>query len=223
MRAAQGCGRTPGVPTDKRGEAARLRAEGLTLRAVGDALGVCGERARQLLLPPHRRCKGCGKAIDLPRVQYHPGCRPARRVRPRPAPAEATCRRCGAAFARRHGLQAYCSPGCRAGAGPAGDGPGGRRPADLRGRPFGHWVVLDEPPARRGRHTLWKCRCRCGAEGCVPADKLVAGTSTRCRRCAIGATWPKTCPACGRAYLGTTRQAYCSPGCRPRRPAGRAG
>lgn len=209
---------TPNLPIDKRERAIWLRAEGLTLQAIGAALGVCGERARQLLLPPpKRRCKGCGRDIDLPRVQYHAECRPPRR--PRLSLSVATCRACGATFLRLGRRAVYCAPTCRAKTRPAGNKKKrGRKLADLRNLPFGCWTVLDAPPIRRGRHTRWKCRCRCGNEALVPADKLLAGTSTRCRRCAIGATWQRTCPTCGREYFGTPRQVYCSRTCRPGDP-----
>lgn len=202
------------MPTDKRSEARLLRAGGQTLQQIGTALGVSKERARQLLLPTTslkvRPCKGCGKPIGVPRVQYHPTCRPVPSLLP---PA---CPTCGAKFKRTGGRQVYCSPACRPNFGLAGDESGrGRKRTSLRGRKFDRWTVLDAPPTRTGRHLLWSCRCSCGTEGLVPADKLLAGTSTRCRRCTLGATWEKTCPTCGREYLGTTRQVYCSPACRP--------
>lgn len=174
----------------RRDIAARLRSDGSTLQEIGDALGVSRERARQLLLPPIPRirlCKGCGQPLELPRIQYHPACRPKPVPKPVPKP---------------RALGVKSSPG--------------RRRADLRGRTFGFWTVLDAPVVRAGRHLLWSCRCRCGTEARVPADKLLAGGSTRCRPCSLAKTWEKACRTCGRQYFGTCRQVYCVPACRPK-------
>jgi hypothetical protein len=53
----------------------------------------------------------------------------------------------------------------------------------LAGTVFGHWTVLDQTGTQDG-HRLWRCRCRCGNLGQVTSKALLAGRSTRCRRCA---------------------------------------
>lgn len=55
------------------------------------------------------------------------------------------------------------------------------RAADLRGRRYHDWTVIDHlppvAPHRRGR--CW-CRCECGAEREVPSNALVGGASKSC-------------------------------------------
>jgi hypothetical protein len=76
-------------PDRSRRLAASLRSAGWKLDDIGAALGVSGERARQLLLPvAPRACRACGGPVAH-RKQYHPSCRPSDRKpgsRKTPAP-----------------------------------------------------------------------------------------------------------------------------------------
>jgi hypothetical protein len=57
---------------------------------------------------------------------------------------------------------------------------------DLTGKRFGRWRVIALLPERqrntreRQRHTCWLCRCDCGGESIVRADKLIKGLSKSC-------------------------------------------
>lgn len=61
----------------QRATAARLRAKGLTLAAIGERLGVSKQRVHQILRPVQPNlCRACGGAIRR-RLQYHLACRPS--------------------------------------------------------------------------------------------------------------------------------------------------
>lgn len=53
----------------------------------------------------------------------------------------------------------------------------------LAGMVFGQWTVIDQK-GTQGGHRVWRCQCRCGNLGEVTSKALIAGRSTRCRRCA---------------------------------------
>lgn len=48
------------------------------------------------------------------------------------------------------------------------------------GKVFGAWVVQDAPPQRLRTRLQWLCRCECGTERYVRADRLRAGKSSSC-------------------------------------------
>lgn len=50
---------------------------------------------------------------------------------------------------------------------------------DLAGKRFGRWMVISQA-ANRGRRTVWKCHCDCGAERGVLTATLRNGTSRSC-------------------------------------------
>ncbi len=63
----------------QRAEAARLRAEGLTLAAIGERLGMKYQRVGVLLRPvPPNHCRKCGGPIERQK-RYHPLCLPSYR------------------------------------------------------------------------------------------------------------------------------------------------
>lgn len=64
---------------ERRELAATLRAEGLSLRAIGKRLGVSAERARQLLLPLRgpKDCRTCGRTIPHNGSYCQLACRPS--------------------------------------------------------------------------------------------------------------------------------------------------
>jgi len=47
--------------------------------------------------------------------------------------------------------------------------------ADLMGRQFGRWAVIERAGGSR-----WRCRCACGTERAVYVSSLTQGTSTSC-------------------------------------------
>ena len=54
-----------------------------------------------------------------------------------------------------------------------------RRAVDISGKRFGKWTVL-ERVENKGKSAAWKCRCDCGKEAVVIAQKLVSGKSLSC-------------------------------------------
>jgi hypothetical protein len=63
-----------------------------------------------------------------------------------------------------------------------------RRCADLTGKQFGSWTVLEYGGLKRWpsgtARQYWQCRCACGAVAAVGKYHLTNGTSTRCYNCA---------------------------------------
>jgi hypothetical protein len=56
-------------------------------------------------------------------------------------------------------------------------------PADLIGRQFGDWLVIDRLGSGPGGKVLWQCQCACGEQRPVPTGNLTLGKSRRCRSC----------------------------------------
>lgn len=50
---------------------------------------------------------------------------------------------------------------------------------DLEGQKFGDWTVIGKH-IRKNAKTYWPCRCSCGEEKLVRADRLLNGTSQSC-------------------------------------------
>lgn len=50
---------------------------------------------------------------------------------------------------------------------------------NLLGKRFERWLVISEMPPR-GKVTVWKCRCQCGAISLVDAGRLTNGKSKSC-------------------------------------------
>lgn len=72
---------------------------------------------------------------------------------------------------------------------------------DLRGKTYGQWTVLDQPPVRRNNHWYWQCRCTCGTEKQVSGTNLINKISTRCRTCsATAAAHAKRLDLTGETY-----------------------
>lgn len=108
---------------------------------------------------------------------------------------------------------------------------------DLTGETLGGVLVLYRAGTTRGRAPVWRVRClTCGREYDTPHTSAVKRPAA-CRVCvrpALGRraaagnlasghvarlsrpVWPRVCPTCGAEYLGTARQVYCTPRCRPR-------
>lgn len=87
----------------RREQVLKFRAEGLSLRVIARRVGLSPARVGQILRPPARvrlcRC-GCGRPVSVPRVQYLPGCHPARRAK-RPYRNDLTGREFGGLVALR--------------------------------------------------------------------------------------------------------------------------
>lgn len=116
---------------------------------------------------------------------------------------------------------------------------GDRSSIDLSGHApgeYGRWTVVerDAEKSGKGKGVWWICRCACGTVKSVMGGQLVAGRSAGCRAChtaqqhASGSlashvadlsrpVWTGVCRTCGAEYLGTVRQVYCSPACRPKK------
>jgi hypothetical protein len=112
----------------------------------------------------------------------------------------------------------YCDL-CRASiavhAGRIGRESGGNPLEDLTGRTVGRWTVIERVPRQFGEHrTLWLCRCGCGAEHNLAAEKLTADATYQCRRCHLTEQVSKSCVVCGTTFTGTKRSRYCSMKCR---------
>lgn len=58
----------------------------------------------------------------------------------------------------------------------------GPQTIDLTGRRFARWSVLSFTE-RRGKQSLWRCRCDCGNVADVNSSNLRGGRSTRCKVC----------------------------------------
>jgi hypothetical protein len=121
--------------------------------------------------------------------------------------------------------------------------PRGRFAPEIVGRTFGRLRVLSRAGTTTDRLSLWRCLCDpdlggCGAVvpavrakdlrdgtkkscGCLQREAVAAATrSARGRRHLRrlhSAVWPKVCPTCGTGFLGTARQKYHRPECRPRK------
>lgn len=63
--------------------------------------------------------------------------------------------------------------------------------ADLSGKTYGAWRVVDRAPTNGKGMTCWNCVCTCGTAGVVTANNLRTGTSTRCKACAIKLMAPR--------------------------------
>ena len=55
-----------------------------------------------------------------------------------------------------------------------------RRPKNLTGQRFGHWVALSRTEPSATGHTSWLCRCDCGTEKIVRQENLTNGRSQSC-------------------------------------------
>lgn len=52
---------------------------------------------------------------------------------------------------------------------------------NITGQQFGRWIVLNEAKEqKRGQHTMWTCRCRCGTIRDVDGRTLRSGLSQSC-------------------------------------------
>ncbi len=51
---------------------------------------------------------------------------------------------------------------------------------DRTGQRFGRLVALERNGANVLKKALWRCRCDCGTEVCVPSGSLVTGNTTSC-------------------------------------------
>ena len=51
---------------------------------------------------------------------------------------------------------------------------------DLTGQRFGKLIAIERMPPQKGIRVCWKCRCDCGAEKIVRADKLKSGGVRSC-------------------------------------------
>lgn len=60
---------------------------------------------------------------------------------------------------------------------------GPNQTVDMSGKRCGEWTVVGGHEIRCKR-TYWFCRCSCGTEKFVVAEKLRSGDSLRCRKCA---------------------------------------
>lgn len=54
---------------------------------------------------------------------------------------------------------------------------------DLTGKTFGRWTVLSFGGCDSRHHSLWLCRCECGAEQSTRGTYLLRGQSRSCGRC----------------------------------------
>jgi hypothetical protein len=63
---------------------------------------------------------------------------------------------------------------------------------DLTGRQFSKWTVLERAANNKDNHTMWRCRCACGAEKTVTSTSLVAKKSVSCRGCSNKNFTPRT-------------------------------
>jgi hypothetical protein len=52
--------------------------------------------------------------------------------------------------------------------------------ADLTGRTFGRWAVLERAPRVPKQGEAWRCRCACGTERVITAATLLHGRSRSC-------------------------------------------
>lgn len=64
---------------------------------------------------------------------------------------------------------------------------------DLTGQAFGRLTVLKREPSVKG-HTMWRCRCTCGAETIVGGSSLRTGNTASC-----GCIWRERMTKHGRA------------------------
>lgn len=51
---------------------------------------------------------------------------------------------------------------------------------DLTGQTIGYWTVIEQAGVNQRRSTLWRCRCKCGAEKVVVGIVLRDGRSQSC-------------------------------------------
>ena len=54
------------------------------------------------------------------------------------------------------------------------------KPRDITGQRFGRWLVIEETNKKRGKETIWLCKCECGNEISVRKNHLVSGASVSC-------------------------------------------
>mgnify|MGYP003127111493 CR=1 FL=1 len=54
---------------------------------------------------------------------------------------------------------------------------------ELKGKRFGHLVVLGKSETSRNGHTRWNVKCDCGIEKTIFATHLVSGKTTTCGSC----------------------------------------
>jgi hypothetical protein len=54
---------------------------------------------------------------------------------------------------------------------------------DYTGKQMGKWTVLYRTEGTRSGHTVWRCKCECGAEKDVYATHIRQGNSKGCKQC----------------------------------------